>query len=149
MAAFFSSVWENVLGFLKSYNLIFDTLDILLVAFIIYSLIKLVRDSRAEQLLKGIVLLAVTYFIAYQLDLKTLRFLLQTVFDNSLLLLAIIFQPELRRALEQRGRRGDPASACAASSAGRKTRNTSKSGRRQSPPSAPPAKSFSGRRWAL
>lgn len=106
MAAFFSSVWENVLGFFNSYNLIFDTLDILLVAFIIYSLIKLVRDSRAEQLLKGIVLLAVTYFIASQLDLKTLRFLLQTVFDNGLLLLAIIFQPELRRALEQAGQAG-------------------------------------------
>lgn len=149
MAAFFSSVWENVLGFLKSYNLIFDTLDILLVAFIIYSLIKLVRDSRAEQLLKGIVLLAVTYFIAYQLDLKTLRFLLQTVFDNSLLLLAIIFQPELRRALEQAGQAGRSRLGLRSIFGGEENEEYVKSGRRQSPPSAPPAKSFSGRRWAL
>lgn len=103
MAEFFSRIWGYIIGFLQTYNWIIDTLDILVVAFIIYSLIKLVRDSRAEQLIKGIILLAVAYLVASVLNLKALNFLLQTVFDNALLLLAIIFQPELRRALEQAG----------------------------------------------
>lgn len=103
MAEFFNQIWEHILGFLQTYNWIIDTLDILVVAFIIYSLIKLVRDSRAEQLIKGIVLLAVAYLFASLLNLKALNFLLQMVFDNALLLLAIIFQPEIRRALEQAG----------------------------------------------
>lgn len=103
MAEFFSTIWEAVAGFFKTYNWLIDTLDILVVAFIIYSLIKLVRDSRAEQLIKGIVLLAVAYLFASLLHLKALNFLLQMVFDNALLLLAIIFQPEIRRALERAG----------------------------------------------
>ena len=102
---FLRTVWGYIVGFLSSYNFITDTLDILLVAFVIYSLIKLVRDSRAEQLLKGILLLAVLLFVASPtlLDMKTLYFLLRTVFDNGLLVLVVIFQPEIRRALEQAG----------------------------------------------
>ena len=103
MAAFFSDIWDAIRGFLVSFNWLSDTLDILLVAFIIYSLIKMVRDSRAEQLLKGIVILAIMFAIAKLLTMKALDFLLQTVFSNGLLLLAIIFQPELRRALEKAG----------------------------------------------
>ena len=103
MADFFTDVWKSIVGFLGSFNWIVDTLDILLVAFIIYSAIKLVRDSRAEQLLKGIILLLVMFGVAKLLHMKALDFLLQTVFNSSLLLLAIIFQPEIRRALEQAG----------------------------------------------
>ena len=96
MADFFTDVWKSIVGFLGSFNWIVDTLDILLVAFIIYSAIKLVRDSRAEQLLKGIILLLVMFGVAKLLHMKALDFLLQTVFNSSLLLLAIIFQPEIR-----------------------------------------------------
>ncbi len=103
IAAFFSNVWNAILGFFSTYNWIIDTMDILLVAFLIYSLIKLVRDSRAEQLIKGIILLAIMFLIASLLNLKAVYFLLQTVFANGLLLLAIIFQPEIRRALEKAG----------------------------------------------
>ena len=55
MAEFFAGIWDSILVFFRSINWITDPLDILLVAFAIYSVIKLVRDSRAEQLLKGIV----------------------------------------------------------------------------------------------
>ena len=103
MADFFTDVWKSIVGFLGSFNWIVDTLDILLVAFIIYSAIKLVRDSRAEQLLKGIILLLVMFGVAKLLHMKALDFLLQTVFNSSLLLLAIIFQPEIRRAMERFG----------------------------------------------
>lgn len=106
MLEFLKDAWGTVLGFLGTFNFFTDTLDILLVAFVIYSLIKLVRDSRAEQLIKGIVLLAILLLLSSLLNMKTLYFLLKTIFDNGLLVLIIIFQPEIRRALEQAGQAG-------------------------------------------
>ncbi len=106
MGAFFHEIWINILTFIKSYHLITDTLDILLVAVAVFSLIKLVRDSRAEQLLKGFFLLGAAYALAHLIGLTTLKYLLQLLFDNALILLAVIFQPEIRRALEQFGHSG-------------------------------------------
>lgn len=103
MAAFFTNLWQQIVGFFATYNWISDTLDIFLVALFVYFIIRLVRDSRAEQLLRGILLLIVLYVVAYFLELKTVQFLLQAVFDNALLLLIVVFQPEVRRALEQAG----------------------------------------------
>lgn len=106
MAAFFSMLWENIKIFFLSFNWFTDTLDILIVAFAVFGIFKLVRDSRAEQLLKGFVLLALAYGAAYLFELTTLKYLLQVLFDNVLIILAVIFQPELRRALEQVGHSG-------------------------------------------
>lgn len=106
MGAFFDELWNSILNFIKGYHLITDTLDILLVAFTIFSLIKLVRDSRAEQLIKGFFLLGAAYVAAHVIGLTTLKYLLQVLFDNVLILLAVIFQPEIRRALEQVGHSG-------------------------------------------
>lgn len=106
MAAFFSGIFESILNFFKTYQLITDTLDILLVAFTIYWLIKLVRDSRAEQLLKGFFLLGLAYGVAFLLSLTAMKYLLQVLFDNALIVLVIIFQPELRRMLERVGHTG-------------------------------------------
>lgn len=102
---FLSDLWSNILAFITSYRLILDTVDIALVAFVIYHLIKLVRDSRAEQLLKGILLLVAAYLLssAELLDFKAIHYLLKIVFDNALIVLVVIFQPEIRRALEQAG----------------------------------------------
>ena len=71
MAAFFQMIWEQIKLFFGSYHWLTDTLDILVVALIIYFLIRLVRDSRAEQLIKGILLLAFMYLLAYLLRLTT------------------------------------------------------------------------------
>ena len=103
MAAFFVNLWQQIVGFFVTYNWISDTLDILLVALFLYFIIRLVRDSRAEQLLRGIFILVVLYAAAYVFDLKTIQYLLQAIFDNGLLLLIVVFQPEVRRALEQAG----------------------------------------------
>lgn len=103
MAAFFGNLWQQIVGFFATYNWISDTLDILLVALFVYFIIRLVRDSRAEQLLRGILLLVVLYVVAYLVELKTVQYLLQAVFDNALLVLIVVFQPEVRRALEQAG----------------------------------------------
>ena len=106
MAEFFSNLFGSVLNFIKGYHLLFDTLDIVLVAFAIYWLIKLVRDSRAEQLLKGFLLLGLAYGAAHLLNLTAIKYLLQILFDNALIVLVVIFQPEIRRALEQVGHSG-------------------------------------------
>ena len=53
--------------------------------------------------MKGILLLGVMYLAAYLLDLTTVGYLLKAIFDNGLLVLVVIFQPEIRRALEQAG----------------------------------------------
>ena len=101
VAEWFSELWENVVAFLRSIDWFRDTLDVALVALVIYGIIKLVRDSRAEQLLKGILIFALAFFTASLLNLKTMYYMLKAVFDYSLLVIIIIFQPEIRRALEQ------------------------------------------------
>lgn len=104
MTAFLDTIRQYVLGFFASYNWIADTLDILLMAVFVFFIIRLVRDSRAEQFLRGIVVLVVLYIAAYFLELTTVMFMLNAVFDNGLILLIVVFQPEVRRALEQAGR---------------------------------------------
>ncbi|MBR5134332.1 MAG: diadenylate cyclase CdaA [Clostridia bacterium] len=100
---FFVDIWEKIVIFFTTINVVAAALDILIVAFVAYSLIKLVRDSRAEQLIKGIVLLVAAYFVADLFELQALRFLIDILFDNALILVVVVFQPEIRRALEQIG----------------------------------------------
>ena len=83
-----------------------DAVDVLAVSFIIYSGIKLVRESRAEQLVKGLLLVVVIFGLANYLQLYMLKGLLSTFFQFTIVALLIVFQPELRRALEQMGRNG-------------------------------------------
>ncbi len=103
MTAFFQAVWQNVVSFFATFNWITDVLDILLVALFVYFIIRLVRDSRAEQLLRGILFLGLLYLVAYLFGLTTVEYLLKAAFNNGLLLLVVVFQPEVRRALEQAG----------------------------------------------
>ena len=81
-----------------------DIIDILAIALIIFGLIKLVRETRAIQLLKGVVVLFVIYFISSLLGFVMLSSLLRTFFEASVILIVVIFQPEIRKALEQMGR---------------------------------------------
>ncbi|MBE6758034.1 MAG: TIGR00159 family protein [Ruminococcaceae bacterium] len=100
---FFSELWLSMYTLLSSVNILTSVIDILLVALVVFALIRLIRDSRAEQLFKGILLLVVAFGVATVLRLKTLLFLLNILFDNALILVVVIFQPEIRRALEQAG----------------------------------------------
>src|SRR5690554_4289773 len=81
-----------------------DIIDILIVSYVIYKLILLVRGTRAAQLLKGIVVVVVTWAISIWLNLNTLQWMMNQTFTFGVLAVIIIFQPELRRALEQLGR---------------------------------------------
>ena len=107
MAAFFADLGQTILAVLSNFKAT-DLIDILTVAVFIYFVIRLVRDSRAEQFLRAIIMLAFIYLLAAIFHLTTVRFMLKAVFDSGLLLLAVVFQPEIRRALEQAGhsRRG-------------------------------------------
>lgn len=99
----FELFFDQVYGVIKTFSII-DLLDIALIAYIIYALIKLVRETRAGQLVKGILLLTVFYFFAVQFNLKTTGFLLKNIFQIGILALIVLFQPEIRRALEKAGR---------------------------------------------
>ena len=81
----------------------FDIIDILIMAYIIYKAIGFMRDTRAGQLAKGLVLLVLLYFIANWWKLATLKWVLSRFVDYIIIAIAIIFQPELRRILERVG----------------------------------------------
>lgn len=81
-----------------------DIIDIIIVAFLVYEVITLVKQTRAAQLMKGILVLFFAFFGSAVFQLRTLNFLLQQVLQFGALALVVIFQPELRRALEQMGR---------------------------------------------
>ncbi len=78
-------------------------LDISIVIFLGYHLLKIVKDSRAWQLVKGIAFLIIATALSSLLNLNILNYILSTVMNWGIILIFIIFQPELRRALEQLG----------------------------------------------
>lgn len=78
--------------------------DILIVSYIIYQLLILLRGTRAIQLMKGIIIMVAVWVFSIWFDLKTLQWLMNQMFNIGVIALIIIFQPELRRALEQLGR---------------------------------------------
>ncbi len=80
-----------------------DVLDILIVAFLIYRIILLVKGTRAVQMAGGLAVVIVVYFVARQLELFTLHWLLGTVLNSIFILIIILFQDDIRRVLMQMG----------------------------------------------
>ena len=105
----FSELTEkNIIEYIQQLNenpirIITLILDLAIVIFLIYQLIKIVKDSRAWQLVKGIALLIAATILSSFLNFKILNTLLSAVMNWGVILIIIIFQPELRRALEQLG----------------------------------------------
>ncbi|MDN7246894.1 diadenylate cyclase CdaA [Planococcus shenhongbingii] len=85
-------------------ELLVNVIDILLVWFVIYKLITIIKGTKAVQLLKGIFFIVIAYLITQALNLETLGWVMQQVLNWGFLAIIIIFQPEMRRALEQLGR---------------------------------------------
>jgi diadenylate cyclase len=81
-----------------------DFIDILIVSYVIYKLITLIRGTKAIQLLKGITVIISVWFLSNLFRLETLEWLMDQAITWGFLAIIIIFQPELRRALEQLGR---------------------------------------------
>lgn len=78
-------------------------IDILIVAFVLYRLMLLIRGTRAVQLIKGLVVLLVATAVSSLLNLNTVHWLLKQTMTALVVALPIVFQPELRRALEKLG----------------------------------------------
>lgn len=81
-----------------------DFLDIFIIAFVVYKLLLLVVGTRAIQLLKGLMVLGIAAAAANLLDLRALTWVLSRFFQALLIAIPVLFQPELRRVLEELGR---------------------------------------------
>ncbi|NLP30846.1 MAG: TIGR00159 family protein [Clostridiales bacterium] len=81
-----------------------DIIDVLIVAFVVYKILCFIQETRAEQLVKGLVILVVATFLSNVFDLYTLNWILEGTLTLGVIALIIVFQPELRRALEYLGR---------------------------------------------
>ncbi len=97
--------FDKIFGAVGSFNILWDLFDILLVALIIYEGIKLIRGSRTFQIVKGIAILIVIYAVVNALNMEASRYLLNMFFENALLILVVLFSPELRNILERFGRK--------------------------------------------
>lgn len=114
---FFKYIWNSfTVLFFSSDNFIFAVIDILIVTFIVYKIIQFMRQTRAEQLIKGIVIFFAVYFIAQLLHLNALKWMVSIVTVNFLVVVVILFQPELRGILEKLGRSGITSFAIAKNS---------------------------------
>ncbi len=81
-----------------------DIIDITILAYVVYLLLKLIRETRAGQLVKGILILVAGYFVSVFIELKAIQYILKQALDIGLIAMIILFQPELRRLLEKAGR---------------------------------------------
>ncbi len=95
---------ENFFKNIASSVGITDILDIVIITFLIYKLLGFIRETRAEQLAKGLLLLVVATLLSKWMHLYTLHWLLSSLISAGLVAIVVIFQPELRRALEYLGR---------------------------------------------
>lgn len=98
-----SGFFDAFINIIKSIT-VFDIIDIAILAFLLYKGIQIAKETRAGQLVKGIILIAACYFIADLFELKSMKYILDTFFKWGFLAIIILFQPELRRILEKMGR---------------------------------------------
>jgi diadenylate cyclase len=82
-----------------------DIIEIIIIAVVIYNVMVWIKNTKAWALLKGIVIVVVFALIAYVLNLRTILWIASKTISVGIIALVVIFQPELRRALEQLGRK--------------------------------------------
>lgn len=98
-----ASWWEWMVSIAMNFQFK-DAVDIIIVAFLIYGVVKLVRETRAGQLVKGLFLLVVLFIISSYFNLVMVSRVLAYFFQFAFVAILIVFQPEIRKALEQVGR---------------------------------------------
>lgn len=103
-------MWETildacnaVLNVLNSITAI-DVVDMVLLSYLVYTLFKLMRETHAGQLIKGIFLFILAYVVSKGAGLKAMTYIIEKTLDIGLIAILIMFQPEIRRALEKVGR---------------------------------------------
>lgn len=100
MTELLRGMWQYILTFNIS---IFDVLDVAIIAYIVYRVLMLVQRGRAAQVAKAILLLLVALGLSYLLQLRVINFVLSRMVEMGTLALVVVFQPEIRRFLEQLG----------------------------------------------
>ena len=85
-----SDIWGRLGALFSSYNFVVDTIDILLVALLVYKIIKFMRESRALHVVKGIVLLLAAYFVVNLLGMQATTYLFKTLMSNFIIVLIIL-----------------------------------------------------------
>lgn len=103
MIDFFRNMFHAISNVLLSIGII-DIIDILLLSYLMYAVLKLIRETRAGQLMKGVMVLGIAYLVSDAVGLKSISFITEKTLSVGLLAIIILFQPELRRALEKFGR---------------------------------------------
>ena len=98
-----ASWWEWMVSIAMNFQFK-DAVDIIIVAFLIYGVVKLVRETRAGQLVKGLFLLVILFSISSYFNLVMVSRVLAYFFQFAFVAILIVFQPEIRKALEQVGR---------------------------------------------
>ena len=101
--SFFNSIFSSALDIISDIRIL-DIIDIAIVAFAIYKIIDFISRTRAQQLVKGLVVLIVALALSDIMNLYTVHFVLNAVMTYGLMAIIVIFYPELRRALEDLGR---------------------------------------------
>jgi len=102
---------EAIKRFLYDYRIsipkiyITDIIEIIILAFLIYHLVKWIKNTRAWTLVKGIVVILLFWFIAVIFNLNVVKWIISNTIDVGIIAILIVFQPELRKALEQLGQR--------------------------------------------
>jgi len=99
MGDFFSTIGAT----LKTFEFK-DAIDILVIALMLYYLFKLFRQSRSGQLVKGVVVLIIAFAVSAVLNLTMVNYILRSLFEVAAIMIVVVFQPELRQALERLGR---------------------------------------------
>ena len=106
VGAFFDAIrtlWSQLI-YAVSHISVFDVIDIIIIAYIIFKAIQFLTESRGGQLVKGLIILFAAYLLSSWFGLVTVHWLLRRVMEGGVIALAVIFQPEIRRALERIGR---------------------------------------------
>lgn len=103
-------MWASIMEFISKYLRLnsvqirrMDIVEMIILAFLIYQIMVWIKKTRAWSLLRGFVVLLAFIFIAYVLEMNTILWLAKNIFSLGITALVIVFQPELRKALEQLG----------------------------------------------
>jgi diadenylate cyclase len=99
------AIWESIVAAIMQLNVEWrDIIDIVIMSYVFYRLILIIRGTRAEQLVKGLIILLLAMVISDQVGFDAFNWTLRQVMTIGLIAIPIVFQPELRRALEHLGR---------------------------------------------
>ena len=94
--------WSAIIANFQTFNLA-DLLDVLIVTFVIYQILGIVSRTRAGQLARGALVVGLIYVIASSANMRTVTWIMDSLLQVGLLTLVVVFQPEIRRALERMG----------------------------------------------